>query len=139
MTPLKKALKTNAIMTWIFVGIVLTFFILYLVIGKLWLLAIGLILIISVFGNIHDRKRIRRSYCPYCEEQYDYDNDVAWECSNVITGTQKQKADVEIECKCSRCNAATSFVKTFVTGELDTLGRVKEYNLYNLVRKYFKM
>ena len=139
MTPLKKALKVNAIMTWIFVGIVLTFFVLYLVLGKLWAMGVSLFLLLSVFGNMYDRKRIRRSFCANCGEQYDYDNDVAWECSNVLTSGSKQKADVEIECSCSRCGSRRAFVKTFTTGEVDTLGRIKEYNLYNLVRKYFKI
>lgn len=139
MTPLKKALRLNTIISLILAGIGLTLVVLYLVLGQLWLLAVGLIVILSVFGNMSDRKRIRRSHCPGCEEQYDYDNDVAWECSNVVTTDKKQKADVEIVCRCSRCATATQFTKTFVTGEVNTLGQIKEYNLYNLVRKYFKM
>lgn len=138
MTPLKKALKQNAIVTWIFVGIAVVLLVLYLILTNLWLMGGFLFVLLAVFGGVHDRKRIRRSYCPNCEEQYDYENDVSWECSNVVTTNTKQKADVEIQCLCRNCGHVTQFTKNFQTAELDTLGRVKEYNLYNLVRKYFK-
>ena len=140
MTPLQKGLKQNALTTWILSGITFTLLVLYCILGsQLWLMGLVLLFLSSTLVNVYDRKRIRRSYCPHCEEQYDYDNDVAWECSNVVTGGQTQKADVEIQCLCRNCGRATQFKKRFKTAEIDTLGRVKEYNLYNIIRKYFKM
>ncbi len=139
MTPLKQALKVNTSATLILAGIDLVLFILALVFSGNMLLIFGWgIFMGAIFFNMHDRKRIRRSFCPSCEEQYDYENDVAWECSNVVTTASKQKADVEIECICHCCGQKTQFKKRFETAEVDAFGRVKEYNIYNIVRKYYK-
>ena len=136
MTPLKKTLKLNRNITLVAVGIVVVFIILQCIFGGYFIVG-SLVGLLMVLGGIHDRKRIRRSFCPHCEEQYDYENDVAWESSNVVTTASKQKADVEVECTCHCCGRKTQFVKRFETAEVDTLGRVKQYNIYNLVRKYF--
>ena len=137
MTPLKQILKKNKIITWICIGITALFIVLQCVLGGYWIAG-------SIFGGIMiygsvvvNGKLIRRSFCPSCEEKYDYQNDVAWECTHVETTARKQKADVEVECTCHACGHKTAFKERFVTGEVDEFGAVQEYSLYDLVRKHF--
>ena len=97
----------------------------------------GLLFLIFMIVNMSDRKRIRRSYCPHCGEKYDYEEDVSWECTNVVTGDREQTAELEICCSCDNCGEETVFTKSFKTASVDSQGRIKEYNLQNEVRKYF--
>lgn len=138
MKTLKQALKVNLIATYILLGIAVVMFVLQTVVGNILFTMLGAFFLLSVFFNIHDRKRIKRSYCPHCQTQYDYEQAVAWECSNVVTTNRSQKADVEIVCTCLQCGQQTQFTQRFEIAEIDALGRIKEHNIYNIVRKYFK-
>lgn len=84
-----------------------------------------------------DKKRIKRSYCPYCGEKYDYLQDVAWEVSNITISNNSKNADVEFQCSCSNCGEETKFTKNFKIAYFQN-GKYIEKNIQTEAKRYFK-
>ncbi len=84
-----------------------------------------------------DKKRIKRSYCPYCGEKYDYETDVSWEVTNVTISNNDKKADVDFECECSNCGEETRFTKNFKIAYFQN-GNYVEKDIQVEAKKYFK-
>lgn len=93
--------------------------------------------IVGAFLVINDKKRIRRSYCPYCGEHYDYETDVSWEVQDVVTSDNSQKANIEFVCECSNCGEETTFTQNFTISSFKN-GEYVEKNIYVEAKKYFK-
>lgn len=91
-----------------------------------------------MIGAIIDKGKVKRSYCPYCGEPYDYEDDIEWDVSDVITDSKKRTATVQFNCTCSECGKETSFSKKLTVASLDNNGKLTEYNIYDLARKCFK-
>ena len=100
---------------------------------------IGLILIPAGFFVLSDgKKRINRSFCPYCGEKYDYENDVSWEETERFDEENKVVANVEFECCCSNCGETQEFSQKFTILSYDKNKNTwKQNNLKTMARKYF--
>lgn len=105
--------------------------------GVVFFFGIAFILISQVMCA-NDRKRIKRTYCPECGEKYDYDEDIEWEVEDVVTGEKREEATIEVECCCGNCENERSFRVKMTTAYFDANGNLKENNLYNQMKKYFK-
>lgn len=86
-----------------------------------------------------DIKRIKRSFCPSCGEQYNYDSDIAWEISSEEEKTNNAVvANVEVACTCHKCGEQVDFSVRQTTQSQDPrTGRIKKYNIENSMKKYF--
>lgn len=146
-TPREKALFDNKIGSLIALIIAIVSAILSIVFDKidgdetgtlamifLWVFLLGCMFAIFI---VADRKRVKRSYCPYCGEKYDYQEDVAWEVSNVTVSNNDKKADVEFQCVCSNCGEETSFTKNFRIAYFQN-GKYVEKNIQTEAKRYFK-
>ncbi len=104
-----------------------------------WAILIGLaLIIITLIVWADSKKRINRTYCPKCGEQYDYDEDIEWEVGGTKTSDRKVEAVVDVECCCGNCGHETSFTVTVRTAFIDSKGDIREQNLYHEMKKYFK-
>lgn len=146
-TPREKALAENKKYSLILLIVTIVSAILSIVFDKIdgdemgvaamifmWVFLVGGLLTIAVFA---DKKRVKRSYCPYCGEKYDYEEDVAWEVSNVTVSNNDKKADVEFQCVCSNCGEETTFTKNFRIAYFQN-GKYVEKNIQAEAKKYFK-
>ena len=144
MTPREEALKKNKLALLIMVVITIVSAILSIV-SELILpnlavvfLVVSLLGIILIFAGFYERKKIKRSYCPYCGLKYNYEEDVSWIVSNVTTTDKNQKANVHFECGCKNCGKTTEFYQSFTVAFIDNQGNIKENNIKELAKKYFK-
>ena len=146
-TPREKALADNKKYTIIIIIVAIVSAILSIVFDKIdgdemgvaamifmWVFLLGLGGVVLILS---DKKRIKRSYCPYCGEKYDYEEDVAWEVSNVTVSNNDKKADVEFQCVCSNCGEETTFTKNFRVAYFQN-GKYVEKNIQVEAKRYFK-
>lgn len=145
--PREKALADNKKFSLVFLIVAIISGILSIVIDKIdgdemgifamifmWIFLLSCLLSIA---GVADRKRVKRSYCPYCGEKYDYEEDVAWEVLNVTVSNNNKKADVEFQCVCSNCGEETAFTKNFTIAYFQN-GKYVEKNIQTEAKKYFK-
>ena len=146
-TPREKALFDNKKFSLIFLIVAIVSAVLSIVFDKIdgdatgtiamifmWIFLISCILTIVV---VLDRKRIKRSYCPHCGEKYDYEDDIAWEVSNVTIFNSDKRADVKFQCVCANCGEETFFTKNFKIAYFQN-GKYIEKNIRTEAKNYFK-
>ena len=151
LTPLKKALRSNAIgsLVCLVIGAVAAVVALSTDTdenGAVAVIAgfIGLIFILTSLLMITiGRVDVKRHYCKYCGEKYDYEADVSWSVVSEDNNGQKIVATVEFECDCGNCGEQSIFSKKFTTAQVienKNTGQssVRHYNLKNMVKKYMK-
>ena len=80
------------------------------------------------------KKQIMRSFCPHCEAQFDYEEDVSWKEVGRTTGDTSIQSNVLFECECPECGKVTKFQQKLTTAtynknsgnwtthDIDTLG-----------------
>lgn len=100
---------------------------------------IGLLMIAgTIYGGRDTMQRLKRSYCPACGKRYDYEEDIAWEVSEVVENDKQVTAMVEFECKCQSCEKTTDFRKKFVISRYDAQkNRWVDSNIKQLAKRYF--
>ncbi|MDE6373843.1 MAG: hypothetical protein K2L72_05020, partial [Clostridia bacterium] len=87
--------------------------------------------------------------CSKCKTHFDYDNDVAWNCTKEFTSVSgnehRLNVEVKFDCRCPKCGETKTFTHTFVThkfsygdGTANSKGYDKSYNIKDLVQKYFQ-
>lgn len=143
LTPREKALSDNKKLIIIFglitLALAVTTSVLEVIVGLNvgFIMVLCLLSLVLFFGGIIDRKKIKRSYCPYCGEHYNYEDDVSWEVSNVVESANDTRANVDFNCACSNCGEETSFTQNFRVGYFKN-GNYVEENIFNVAKKYFK-
>ena len=83
-------------------------------------------------------KKIKRSFCPYCGKKYDYDTEIEWEVADITEKDTSHVAAVDFTCHCGDCGQDHEFTAKFTVASVDKEGRVKQHNINNSIRKYFK-
>ena len=137
----KEALKKNLIEFIIFEAIALVIVILGIIISDFILFAL-IFAVAFALGGLYfwfdGKKRIKHSYCPYCEAKYNYKDDIKWEETESIETNRKETSVVEFECTCPNCKEVTTFTKKFVTAQyVEKTGEWKQYSIDSLVKNFF--
>lgn len=112
---------------------------------------VAVAIIIGVVGYFIVYPALRKKVftCTKCKTHYDYENDVAWNCTKEFTSVSgnehRNNVEVEFTCRCPKCGEIKKFKTTFVThkfsygdGTANSKGYNKVYNLEDLIRKYYQ-
>ena len=151
MDEAKKKTKNLCIMVAVIFGVfVVLFSLLSIVVGLLWaVVAAGIIAYLYFVWTTQNK----RNFCPACGTKYDYERCVAWQVSDVeikevnsnsnsSQGKQvigKKMATVEFTCTCENCGDEREFTKRYEIATLYSDGTLKEYNIANMAKNYFKL
>ena len=102
-------------------------------------LPVGLItLIVGVYAFFKGKQAIKRSFCPHCGTNYNYETDVAWEVSNAEETDSAIYANVDFECHCQNCQEETFFTEKFKTAYYDKNKNCwVENNIRTMAKNYF--
>lgn len=99
----------------------------------LYILPIG----VGGFFWFKDFLRIKRSFCPKCSKNYDYNTDVSWDVDNERSENNKKIASVNFECVCSNCGESKRFSTSFTTATYSKERGWTTYNIRNKAKQYF--
>ena len=86
--------------------------------------------------SIVERKKIKRSYCPYCGQHYDMDN-IDWEVISEDCTGNSIEATVEFDCYCDECGESTTFEKRMTVAKRRDNGDIHVDKLDKLCRNLF--
>ena len=132
-----KAHRTN-IITWSILAVILEIIAIIFASGipnvwPLYILPIG----VGGFFWFKDFLRIKRSFCPKCSKNYDYNTDVSWDVDNERSENGKKTATVNFECVCSNCGETKRFSTSFTTAKYIENKGWTTYNIRNNAKQYF--
>ena len=141
-TPKDKALKSNKITFIVLEVIGIACLAAGYIIGDMVLYAGvlfgGCFVLMGPYVWAKGKKCINNSFCPECGTKYQYETDVEWEVTGQTDDGNKEKAIVEFNCVCRKCNHEAEFTQTFVTAYYDNKkGTWVRHNVKTLARKYF--
>ena len=97
-------------------------------------------LLIGIPVVIMTIRRKKATRCKQCKKKLNYDEEVSWSVVSQYYSEKGDKlfADVEITYLCSNCGFSKTFKRSFTVAQIDHNGNARNYDLDNLVRKYFK-
>ncbi|MDE5755901.1 MAG: SEL1-like repeat protein, partial [Clostridia bacterium] len=113
------------------------------------------IIIIGVFACVYGSydyiKDKRERICPKCKEQYDYEDDIAYDLTDTVTKTYpykgngnnmhvvsaKLKYKFRVQCHCHNCNHTREYTKTVLAGKEYWDGAVETVDTEQALEKWY--
>ena len=145
-----KTKKTMVLIGIIFGIFVVLFCFLHILLAAIWLVASVLIMLYAYFSF---NQKNSRNFCSDCGARFDYERCVAWEVEKVERKTlstnpnaqnkkqeiQKDVATVNFTCTCEVCGSEKEFTQKHDLKIWYDDGTIKEINLQNAAKQYFKL